>query len=399
MKIHSPKLFLEINDSEYIFSVGDKDQKNNFKVIYRYNASIEGITKNCKVTDFEKTLNTIKKNIITIEQKFNLTFKEIILILDNSDCTFLNLTGFKKLNGSQILKENITYILNSLKSKIDLIENNKTILHIFNTKYLLDKKKIENLPIGLFGNFYSHELSFCLIDNNDFKNLNNVFNNCNLKIKKFFLKSFVEGSLTSKKNLNLGTFFQIKINENNSQIFYFENDSLKFEQNFSFGTDLIIKDISKITSLNIKLVQKILKNINLNKKALKDEVVEKELFENENFIKIKKKLILDIAEARILEFSEIMFSKNINFSYYRKKNLTIFLKIKNKSHLNIFKESYELFFSQNKNLFVKFDENSSTDEFISSVNQLVDFGWKKEAIPVTRAKKSLIAKLFDTLFN
>ena len=399
MKLHSPKLFLEINDSEYIFSVGDKDQKNNFKVIYRYNASLEGIAKNCKVTDFEKTLNTIKKNIITIEQKFNLTFKEIILILDNSDCTFLNMTGFKKLNGSQILKENITYILNSLKSKIDLIENNKTILHIFNTKYLLDKKKIENLPIGLFGNFYSHELSFCLIDNNDFKNLNNVFNNCNLKIKKLFLKSFVEGSLTSKKNSNLGTFFQIKINEKNSQIFYFENDSLKFEQNFIFGTDLIIKDISKITSLNIKLVQKILKNINLNKKALKDEVIEKELFENENFIKIKKKLILDIAEARILEFSEIMLFKNVNFSYYRKKIPTIFLKIKNKSHLNLFKESYELFFSQSKNLLVKFDEISSTDEIISSVNQLVDFGWKKEAIPVTRAKKSLIAKLFDALFN
>ena len=399
MKFYSPKLFLEINDSEYIFSVGDEDQNNNFKVNYKYNASIEGITKNCKVIDFEKTLNTLKKNIITIEQKFNFTFKEIILILDNSDCTFLNLTGFKKLNGSQILKENITYILNSLKSKIDLIENNKTILHIFNTKYLLDKKKIENLPIGLFGNFYSHELSFCLIDNNDFKNLNNVFNNCNLKIKKLFLKSFVEGSLTSKKNSNLGTFFQIKINEKNSQIFYFENDSLKFEQNFIFGTDLIIKDISKITSLNIKLVQKILKNINLNKKALKDEVIEKELFENENFIKIKKKLILDIAEARILEFSEIMLFKNVNFSYYRKKIPTIFLKIKDKSHLNLFKESYELFFSQNKNLLVKFDENSSTDEIISSVNQLVDFGWKKEAIPVTRAKKSLLAKLFDALFN
>ena len=309
------------------------------------------------------------------------------------------MTGFKKLNGSQILKENITYILNSLKSNIDHIENKKTILHIFNTKYLLDKKKIENLPIGLFGNFYSHELSFCLIDNNDFKNLNNVFNNCNLKIKKLFLKSFVEGSLTSKKNSNLGTFFQIKINEKNSQIFYFENDSLKFEQNFIFGTDLIIKDISKITSLNIKLVQKILKNINLNKKALKDEVIEKELFENENFIKIKKKLILDIAEARILEFSEIMLFKNVNFSYYRKKIPTIFLKIKNKSHLNLFKESYELFFSQSKNLLVKFDEISSTDEIISSVNQLVDFGWKKEAIPVTRAKKSLIAKLFDALFN
>ena len=122
MKLHSPKLFLEINDSEYIFSVGDKDQENNFKVIYRYNASLEGIAKNCKDTDFEKTLNTIKKNIITIEQKFNLTFKEIILILDNSDCTFLNMTGFKKLNGSQIIRENITYILNTLKSCVDNAE-------------------------------------------------------------------------------------------------------------------------------------------------------------------------------------------------------------------------------------------------------------------------------------
>ncbi len=399
MKLHSPKLFLEINDSEYTFSVGDEEQKNNFKVIYRDVVSIEGITKNCKVIDFEKALNTTKKNIIAIEQKFNFTFKEIILILDNSDCTFLNVTGFKKLNGSQILKENITYILNSLKSNIDLIESKKTILHIFNTKYLLDKKKIENLPIGLFGNFYSHELSFCLIDNNDFKNLNNVFNNCNLKIKKLFLKSFVEGSLTSKKNSNLGTFFQIKINENNSQIFYFENDSLKFEQNFNFGTDLIIKDISKITSLNIKLVQKILNNINLSKKNLKDEVIEKELFENENYIKIKKKLILEIAEARIHELLEIILFKNVNFFYYRKKNLSIFLKINNKPHFNLFKKSYELFFSQNKNLFVIFADNSSTDELISSVNQLVDFGWKKEAIPVTREKKSLIAMVFEALFN
>lgn len=399
MKLHSPKLFLEINDSEYTFSVGDEEQKNNFKVIYRDVVSIEGITKNCKVIDFEKALNTTKKNIIAIEQKFNFTFKEIILILDNSDCTFLNVTGFKKLNGSQILKENITYILNSLKSNIDLIESKKTILHIFNTKYLLDKKKIENLPIGLFGNFYSHELSFCLIDNNDFKNLNNVFNNCNLKIKKLFLKSFVEGSLTSKKNSNLGNFFQIKINENNSKIFYFENDSLKFEQNFNFGTDLIIKDISKITSLNIKLVQKILNNINLSKKTLKDELIEKELFENENYIKIKKKLILEIAEARIHELLEIMLFKNVNFFYYRKKNLSIFLKINNKPHLNLFKESYELFFSQNKNLFLIFADSSSTDELISSVNQLVDFGWKKEAIPVTREKKSLIAMVFEALFN
>ena len=55
------------------------------------------------------------------------------------------------------------------------------------------------LPIGLFGDFYSHELSFSLINNNDYKNLNNIFEKCNLKIKKILLKSFVEGSHISNK--------------------------------------------------------------------------------------------------------------------------------------------------------------------------------------------------------
>ena len=49
------------------------------------------------------------------------------------------------------------------------------IKSIFNSKYNLDNQKVENLPIGLFGDFYSHELSFILINKNDYKNLKNQF--------------------------------------------------------------------------------------------------------------------------------------------------------------------------------------------------------------------------------
>ena len=49
------------------------------------------------------------------------------------------------------------------------------IIHIFNSKFNLDNKKIENLPIGLFGDFYSHELSFSLISLNNHKNLISIF--------------------------------------------------------------------------------------------------------------------------------------------------------------------------------------------------------------------------------
>ena len=82
----------------------------------------------------------------------------------------------------------MTYILNKLKSYVDETEQEKKILHIFNSNFFLDNKKIQNLPIGLFGNAYSHELSFSLISNNDFKNINNILEKCNLKIKKLFLK-------------------------------------------------------------------------------------------------------------------------------------------------------------------------------------------------------------------
>ena len=120
--------------------------------------------------------------------------------------SFFNLSGFKKLNGAQITNDNITYILNSLKANVEKYEEKKSILHIFNTKYFLDKKNIENLPIGLFGDFYSHELSFCLINKNDYKNLINIFNKCNLRVKKLLIKSFVEGAYTSQKIIQVHFF-------------------------------------------------------------------------------------------------------------------------------------------------------------------------------------------------
>ena len=149
----------------------------NSEKIYKKDISNVGF-QNGKVFDFEQSFNFIKENIYTIEQKFNCTFKEIVLILDYFNPTFINITGFKKLNGSQILKENITYILNSLKSHVDINEPQKK-LHIFNSKFNLDKNKIENLPIGLFRDFYSHELSFAMMSLNEYKNLKNIFLNCN----------------------------------------------------------------------------------------------------------------------------------------------------------------------------------------------------------------------------
>jgi cell division protein FtsA len=398
MKDLSLNLYLEINDYNLIFYVGGINVENNFKILYELEVSLEGI-ENSKVSDLEKVFNKIKENVYLIEQKFNHTFKELVLILDNFNPTFINITGFKKLNSSQVLKENITYILNTIKNSIDEIELKKTILHIFNSKFYLDKKKIKNVPIGLFGDFYSHELSFTLINSNDHKNLKNIFDKCNLKIKKILIKSFIKGAYISDTYKYTDTFFQIRINENNSKIFYFENDTLKFEQNFKFGTSIIAKDISKITTLKLDTIRKILDNVELKENLPEDELIEEEYFNDNNYRKIKKKLVYEIALARIKEISELILFKNINLKHYNKTTKDIFLEIDQNFKFKCLVDIYKTVFSMNDNFKVNFQDILLNKNLLYTANKVVHFGWKKEAIPISNSQKSLIARFFDAIFG
>ena len=396
MKNSSIELYLEINNLSFIFLVGDSDEYNQFKIIFKLELPLQGIENN-RITDLEKVSDIIKKNIYSIEQKLNHTFKKIVLILENFEPTFINFSGFKKLNGSQILRENITYILNTLKSCVDKTESKKTVLHIFNSKFYLDNKKVDNLPIGLFGDSYSHELSFTLINSNDFKNFKNIFDKSNLKIKKILIKSFINGVNTINNNKS-DTFFHISINENDTKIFYFENDSLKFEQNFKFGINIIIKDISKITLLNIDNLKIVLDKIKSFHDISEDELVEQNFFKDNTYRKIKKKLIYDIALARIQEISEIILFENINFEHYKKFSNNIYLEIDHKLQSKCLNEIYKTVFSMNEKYNTKFI-NFSSENMISTAHKLVHFGWKKEAIPISVAKKSFIAGLFDRIFG
>ena len=398
MKNSSLTLYLEINNLNYIFFVVENNGPGNFKILYKSELPLKGIENN-KIIDFEEVSRVIKKNIYIIEQKLSHTFKEIALILDNFEFTFVNLSGFKKLNGSQVLRENITYILNTLKVYVDEIEFKKKVLHIFNTKFYLDNKKIDNLPIGLFGDFYSHELSFTLINSNDYKNLKSIFEKCNLNIKKIFIKSFIEGANISENHKNIETFFQITIKEDKTTIFYFENNSLKYEQTFKFGSDIIIKDISKITSLKTDNIKEILSKIKLEQNISEDQLVEEKFFVDSSYRKIKKKLIYEIVHARIKEISELVLFKNVNLKYYNKISKVIFLKIENKIQDKSLNEIFKKVFSINSDLDINFLEPLSSESMMKTANNLVHFGWKKEAIPVLQVKKSLIVRFFDKLFS
>ena len=319
MKTDNPILFVEIDYSNYIFVSGVLDENQNFKVIKKIIVPNEDIHKN-KFINIEQAQKIIKKNVQLLEDKLDYVFKEVTVILDNFDYSSVNISGSKKLNGSQVLKENISYILNYLKLAVTEDVKEKSILHIFNSKSILDGMRIENLPIGLFGDFYSHELAFFLIKNNDLKNIKQIFSKNNLYVKKILIKDFIEGTEIINTSESTDTFFKINIYKDSSSISYFENASFKFIDNFNFGSNIILKDICKVCSIKCETIENILSdNIFKDRDFKENELLEEKYFIKENYRKIRKKLIIEIVNARIEEIVNIIFKKNINIVSFKKR--------------------------------------------------------------------------------
>ena len=125
MKNNIPILFVEINDLNYIFVAGIYDENKKFKVVEKIITPNEEISKE-RLINIENASNIIKKNVELIENKLNYVFKDLTIIIENFDFTCVNISGSKKLNGSKVLKENISYILNSLKLTVMENEERKT---------------------------------------------------------------------------------------------------------------------------------------------------------------------------------------------------------------------------------------------------------------------------------
>ena len=85
-----PKLFISIGNKEIIIITGSTDNQNSFELLEKLILPTDGISQN-KISDLEKITNLIKRHILLIEQKLNHTFKDIIIILNNLDISFLNL--------------------------------------------------------------------------------------------------------------------------------------------------------------------------------------------------------------------------------------------------------------------------------------------------------------------
>ena len=399
MQINEPCLIIDLNDNKLIFFVITFNEKKDFKIIKKIILDSVGV-QNGRVVNIEIVSKLLKKTINIIEDEINYFFSNVAIIINPNQINCLNVSGYKKLNGSKVSSEDVVYILNDIKKIILESENSDSLIHLFNSNFSLDSDNLENLPIGLFGEFYNQNMTFFLVNKNILKNIKSVFSNCGLNIQKIILKPFAEGIYLLSNNQIDKNVTILRLEKNRINISLFKKKSYVFTEDFEFGFDLIIKDISKLCSLKIEEVENFMKEIELKNiiENNRELYLEKKYFYISPYRKIKYQLILDIITARVEELFEICYQKNINI-----KNL------KSNDKVYIYVESSEYYaniqYVMENSKLVPLDSiynNNTLQSLLAGVNgacELISKGWEKEAIPITHKKKSLISLFFSRLFS
>jgi len=399
MQLNKPYLIIDLNDNKLIFFVVSFNEKKDFKILKKVILETLGV-ENGRVINIEIVSQLLKKTINIIEDDINYYFSNAAVIINPDQINCLNVSGYKKLNGSQVSSEDVSYILNDIKKIILDSEKNYSLVHLFNSNFSLDSDNLENLPIGLFGEFYNQNMTFFLVNKNILKNIKSVFNNCGLNIEKIILKSFAEGVnlfSNSQADKNFTTF---RLEKNRINVSLFKNKSFVFSEDFDFGFNLTIKDISKLCSLKIEEVENFMKKVDLKSiiEASSESNLEKQYFYASPYRKIKYQLILDILSARLDELFEVCYKKNTNIQNLRSNDKIYF-----------YIEQSEYF----KNILYVLEKNKLTDSHrifnnntehglfsaVTGACEIIAKGWDKEAIPVVSKKKSFISGFFSKLFS
>ena len=119
-------LFIEIKNDKFLIVVGKYDDELNFEIIEKDTIN-QVIYKNKKIENLDLIVDILRKKINTIEKKLNVFFSDVNIIISKSHVDCINVSGFKKLNGNQILSEDISYIINDVRLKLSESEKHKTI--------------------------------------------------------------------------------------------------------------------------------------------------------------------------------------------------------------------------------------------------------------------------------
>ena len=305
MSLEDPIGIIELGDANLKCLIFKVDKNNSSKILSSTLTPSDGI-KNNVVINLSKATTAIRNAISSAEKKANISLKKINVVLEQPDFLCTKFSKHKKIDGSQIYRSDIEFLLKEAKKQLVLNDKNQSIIHIFNHSYIVDGKIFIDEPINVFANSLSHEMTFVTTSKNNIKNINQVFNDCDIEIERLMSQTFSLGvKLLSRKELQNGSIL-INLESKKASIGLFKNLALLHSATIPIGIDHISKDISKVFSLNSEESDFLKKNINFlfESDNLFDEnnYLKKEYFIQSKYRKISKDLFFKVVKSRLDEY-------------------------------------------------------------------------------------------------
>ena len=408
MSTDNPIGIIELGNKNIKSLIFKINQNNTSEILSSSITKSDGIH-NGVIVNLLKASDAIRLCVSTAEKKAKLLIKKIVVIIEQPEFLCTKLSKHRKIDGSKIHKYDIDFLLKEAKKQVIHNDNKQSIIHIFNHNYIVDGKTFVEEPIDVYANSLSHEMTFITAPKNNLKNINQAFNDCDIEVERYISCTFaLAAKLLNNNKLQSGSIL-IDMGFEKTSLGLFKNLALINSITVPIGVNHIIKDISKICSLD--LVESEVINSKIDFSFKKNE----ELFDKNNFLKnsyfnsssyrkISQSLIVDIVKARLDDIFQIIKKQIIETGFKTSFGSNIFI-VGGGSNLSNLEDYCSNFFNSEVTKLDKSDINGTKEHLEENFTaclgalKIITDGWETEAIPERGNKNSQKLSIFAKIFG
>ena len=354
---------------------------------------------NSIIINLSHAIDSVRSCLAEAEKKSEINLEKINVLIDPVKTITTKLTKYKKVSGSKIEKDDISFLLKEAKKQVESNDSRISHIHIFNNKYVVDNNTFKNLPVNTYADNFSQENVFLGVPKNILKNISEVFHSCDIEIDKFIFSPYASGVYCfNQDQIDYGCGI-VDVGYEKTSLALFKDSSLIHATSFPIGSNHITKDISRGCYLSEAESEIIKKDISILKHPDKSQFLKENYFLESKFRKISLKFVKDVILARVDEILNKVF-KEINLLLVNGTNFYLIF-TGNGSTLKDFKKIAEGKLS-NKIIDLETEESSKIDiEFLSCYGavKIMTEGFASEAIAVTDSNKAGKKLFFTRIFD
>ncbi|MDB3885853.1 cell division protein FtsA [Candidatus Pelagibacter sp.] len=234
----------------------------------------------------------IQKIITSLEKDSNEYIDNISLMLDSPNMISVGISLSKKLDGSDLKKTNIQFLVQEAKQQILKHYVNYNIAHIIINNYKIDGVDYSYLPDEIKCDFISLDIFFICLPTDLVLYFKNIFSKSNILVNQIICSSYAK-SINYKNHLKLtGHVSFIDVGFSRASITSYFNDKIISLNVLPIGGNHITKDISQVLKIDLKKSEQIKRNFVQNIKVSNNENIEIDLIEKIIFARTEEILEL-----------------------------------------------------------------------------------------------------------